>query len=73
MLWIWFCTVTTKELFIKIAALKRQVNALKTTCEVVSIYYIFKLYTWNLGKTILSQAFLKDFAEIACDVKLYVK
>ena len=71
MQWIWFCTVTTKELLLKIAAPKRQANSLKTTCEVVSFYYIFKLYTWNLWKTILSQAFLKGFAKIACDVKLY--
>ena len=71
MLWIWFCPVTTKELFLKIAAPKRQAKSLKTTCEVVSFYYICKLYTWNLWKTILSQAFLKGFAKIACDVKLY--
>ena len=48
MLWIWFCPVTTKELFLKIAAPKRQAKSLKTTCEVVSFYYIYKLYTWNL-------------------------
>ena len=71
MLWIWFCPVTTKELFLKIVAPKRQVNSLKTTCVVVSFYYIFKLYTWNLWKTILSQECLKGFAKIAYDVKLY--
>ena len=42
MLSIWFCPVTTKELFIKIAAPKRQAKSLKFTCEVVSFY------TWNL-------------------------
>ena len=31
MLWIWFCPVTTKELFLKIAAPKRQAKSLKTT------------------------------------------
>ena len=41
---------------------------MKTTCEVISFYYICKLYTWNLWKAILSQAFLKGFAKIACDV-----
>ena len=71
MLWVWFFPVTTKKLFFKIAAPKRQANSLKTTCEVVSFYYIFKQYTWNLWKTILSQTFLKGFAKIACDVKLY--
>ena len=71
MLWIWFSPVTTKKLLFKITAPKRQVKSLKTTCEVVSFYYICKLYTWNLWKTILSQAFLKGFAKIACDVKLY--
>ena len=71
MLWIWFCTVTTKELFIKIAAPKRQAKSLKTTCEIVSFYYICKLWTWNLWKIILSQGFVKGFAKIAYDVKLY--
>ena len=71
MLWIWFCPVTTKEFFLKIAAPKRQAKSLKTTCEVVSFYYICKLYTWNLWKTILSQPFLKGFAKIACNFKLY--
>ena len=69
MLWIWFCTVTTKELLL-IAAPKRQANFLKTTCEVISFYYIFKLCIWTLWKTILSQAFRKGFAKTACDVKL---
>ena len=71
MLWISLCPVTTKELLLEIVAPKRQGKSLKTTCEVVSFYYICKLYTWNLWKTILSQAFLKGFAKIACDVKLY--
>ena len=71
MLWIWFCPVTSKELFLKIAAPKRQAKSLKTTCEVVSFYYICKLYTWNLLKTILPQAFFKGFAKITCDVNLY--
>ena len=71
MLWIWFCPVTTKELLLKIAAPKRQAKSLKTTGEVVSFYYIYKLYTWNVLKAILSQAFLKGFAKIACDVNLY--
>ena len=51
--------VTAKELLVKIAAPKRQVKSLKIACEVVSFYYICKLYTWNLWKLILSQAFLK--------------
>ena len=46
-------------------------KSLKTTSEAVSFYYISKLYTWNLLKTILLQAYLKGFAKIACDVKLY--
>ena len=71
MLWIWSSFVTTKELFLKIAAPIKQTKSLKTTCEEVSLYYICKLYTWNLIKTILSQIFLKGFAEIACDVNLY--
>ena len=37
-LWIWSCPVTTKELFLEIAAPKRQVKFLKITCEVVSFY-----------------------------------
>ena len=68
---MWSSFVTTKELFLKIAAPIRQTKSLKTTCEEVSLYYICKLYTWNLIKAILSQAFLKGFAEIACDVNLY--
>ena len=71
MLWIWSCPITTKKLFLKITAPKRQTKSLKTTCEVVSFYYICKLYTWNLLKTILAQAFLKSFAKITCDVNLY--
>ena len=71
MLWIWFCTLTTKELFIKIAAPKRQAKSLKTTCEAVSFYYIYKLDTWNVWKKILLKAFLKGFAKIACVIKLY--
>ena len=71
MLWIWFCPVTTRELLLKIAAPKRQAKSLKTTCEIVSFYYICKLYTWNLLKTILSEEFPKGFAKIPCDVNLY--
>ena len=71
MLWIWFCRVTTEEMFLKIAASKKQEKSLKTTCEVGSFYCISKLYTWNLLKTIFSRAFLKDFAKIGCDVNLY--
>ena len=71
MLWIWFYPVTTKELFLKIAGPKRQAKSLKTTCEVVIFYYTCKLYIWNLWKTILSHEFLKSFAKIACNVKLY--
>ena len=44
---------------------------MKSTCEVVGFYYIYKLYTRNLLKTIFSQAFLKDFAKITCDFALY--
>ena len=40
--------VTAKELLVKRAAPKRQVKSLKIACEVVSFYYICKLYTWNL-------------------------
>ena len=54
------CPATTKELFL---APKRHTKSLKTTCEVVSFYYICNLYTWNLLKTILSQAFRKGFAK----------
>ena len=71
MLWISFYPVTTKELLLEIVAPKRQGKSLKTTCEVVTFYYICKLCTWNLWKTILSQAFLKGFAKIAYDVRLY--
>ena len=71
MLWIWSCPVSTKELFLKIAVPKRQTKFLKSTCEVVSFYYICKLYTLNLLRTIFSQAFLKDFAKITCDFPLY--
>ena len=63
MLWIWSCPVSTKELFLKIAVPKRQTKSLKSNCEVVSFYYICKLYTWNLLSTIFSQVFLKDFAK----------
>ena len=62
MLWICSCLVSTKEVFLKIAAPKRQIRSLKSNCEVVIFYYICKLYTWNLLQTIFSQAFLKDFA-----------
>ena len=49
MLWILFCPVITKELFLEIAAPKRQAKSLKTTCDdVVSFFYICKLYNWNL-------------------------
>ena len=70
-LWIWSCPVSTKELFLKIAVPEKQTKSLKSTCEVVSFYYIFKLYTLNLLRTIFSQAFLKDFAKITCDFPLY--
>ena len=70
MLWIWSCSVITEEFFLKIAAPKRQTKFPKTTSEVISFYYICKLYTWNLLKTILSQAFPQSFAKIACDFNL---
>ena len=63
MLWIWSCPVGTKEFFLKTAVPKRQTKSLKSNCEIVSFYYICKLYTWNLLQTIFSQAFLKDFAK----------
>ena len=63
MLLIWSCSVSTKELFLKIAFPKRQSKSLKSSCEVSSFYYICKLYTWNLLETIFSQAFLKAFAK----------
>ena len=63
MLWIWSCPVITKELLLKIAVPKRQTKSLKGNCEVVSFYYICKLYSWKLLRTIFSQAFLKDFAK----------
>ena len=50
-----FLPIGTKELFYKTTVPKRQVNSLKSTCQVVSFYYICKLCTWNLLKTILSQ------------------
>ena len=62
-----------QELFLEIAAPKTHAKSLNTTCEVVNFYYICKLYTWNLLKTILSQALLKGFARIACDVKFYME
>ena len=58
-------------MFLKIAVSKRQTKSLKTTCQVVSFYYICKLYTWNLLKTTFSQAFIKNFAKITCDFPLY--
>ena len=63
MLWIWSCPVSTKELFLKIAVPKRQTKSLKSNCEVVSFYYICKLYAWNLLRVIFPQAFLKNFAK----------
>ena len=60
MLWIWLCPVITNELLLKISVPKRQIKSLKTTREVVSFYYIYKLYNLNLPQTILSEAFLKD-------------
>ena len=71
MLWIWFCPVSTKELLLKIAVPKRWTKSLKSTCEVVSFYYVCKLYNWNSLRTILSQAFLNDFAKTTCDFPLY--
>ena len=70
MLWIWSCPVSTKELFLKIAVPKIQTKYSKSACEVVSFYYICKLHTRNLLRSI-SQAFLKDFAKIICDFPLY--
>ena len=63
MLWIWSCPVSTKELFLKIAVPKRQTKSLKSNCEVVSFYFICKLYTWNYKK-ICSQAFLEYFGKV---------
>ena len=71
MLWIWFCPVITKELFLQMSVNNRQTKSSKTTCEVVSFYYIYKLYKWKLSQTILSPAFLKGFAKITCNVLLY--
>ena len=70
MLWIWSCHLRTKEMFLKIVPPERQTKSLKNTCEVVSFYYICKLYTWNLLRIIFSQAFLKDFAKITFDFPL---
>ena len=63
MLWILSCPVSTKELFLETAVLKRQAKSLKSNCEVASFYYIYKLFIWNLLETIFSQAFLKDFVK----------
>ena len=71
MLWIWFCPVITKELFLQMSVNNRQTKSLKTTCEVVSFHYIYKLYKWNFSQKVLPQAFLKGFAKITCDVLLY--
>ena len=71
MLKIWSCPVTTKELFLKIPAPKRQRKSLKTTCEGVSFYYISKMYNCNLFKKTISQALLNGFGKIAYDVNLY--
>ena len=64
MLWVWSFPVGTKEVFLKRAVRKRQAKFLKTTCEVASIYYIYRLYTRNLLKTILSQAFFAKFTKL---------
>ena len=64
MLWIWLCPVITNELLFKISVPKRQIKSLKTTREVVSFYYIYKLYNLNLPQTILSEAFLKDTSRV---------
>ena len=63
MLWMLSCPVSIKEMFLKTAVPKRQTKCMKSNCEVVSFYYIFKLYTWNLLSTIFSQAFLKGFTK----------
>ena len=73
MLRIWYSPVSTKELLLKISVPKMQAKSLKSTCEVVSFYYICKLYTWNLLRTIFLQAFRKDFAEITCNSTWIVK
>ena len=66
------CPGSTKYLFIKIAVVKSQTKSTKSTCEVVSFYYICRLHIWNLLKTIFSQAFLnKRFAKITYDLALY--
>ena len=48
-----------KELFPKVAVPKRQKKSLKTTCELVTFYYICKLYTWNFLKIIFSPGFFR--------------
>ena len=63
MLWVWSCSVSTEELFLKMAVPKRQAKSLKSNYEVVSFYYICKPYTWNLWRKIFSQVFFKDFAK----------
>ena len=64
MLWTWLCHVIRNKLFLEIAAPKRQIKSLKTTCEVVNFYYICKLYTWNLSKSILSKPVLKGLLKL---------
>ena len=53
------------------AAPKKQRKSLKSNCELVSFYYICKLHTWSLSRTIFSLSFLKDFAKSTCDFPLY--
>ena len=60
-----------KGVVLKTAVPKKQTKSLKSTCEVVSFYYMCKLYTWKLVRTIFSQAFLQDFAKITCDFHLF--
>ena len=71
MLWTFSFPVNTKEWFLKMTVPKKQTKPLKSTCVVVSFYYIWKLYTWNLLRTIFLQAFFKNFTKITCDFPLY--
>ena len=62
MLWIWSCPVSTEEMFLKIAAPKRQTKSSKSNCEVAFITFI-RCTPEIYYKQFFSQAFFKDFAK----------
>ena len=62
--------VSKRELFFKIAVLKRQTNSSKNTCEIVNFLHLQAVHLKFINNNFFISIF-KDFAKITCGFSLY--